>query len=55
MATPSFNNGLFLRDTSYQASSHIDSYHLANMLKDAEPTDMGPVDIWAMTQKVSNV
>jgi hypothetical protein len=22
------------------------------MLKDAEPTDMGPVDIWAMTQKV---
>ena len=52
MATPSFNNGLFLRDTSYQASSHIDSYHLANMLKDAEPTDMGPVDIWAMTQKV---
>ena len=52
MATPSFNNGLFLRDTSYQASSHIDSYHLANMLKDSEPTDMGPVDIWAMTQKV---
>ena len=52
MATPSFNNGLFLRDTAYQASSHIDSYHLANMLKDAEPTDMGPVDIWAMTQKV---
>ena len=52
MATPVFNNGLFLRDTSYQASSHVDSYHLANMLKDAEPTDMGPVDIWAMTQKV---
>ena len=52
MATPSFNNGLFLRDTSYQASSHVDSYHLANMLRDAEPTDMGPVDIWAMTQKV---
>jgi len=52
MATPVFNNGLFLRDTSYQASSHVDSYHLASMLKDAEPTDMGPVDIWAMTQKV---
>jgi len=52
MATPQFNNGLFLRDTSYQASSHVDSYHLANMLKDSDPTDMGPVDIWAMTQKV---
>ena len=52
MATPVLNNGLFLRDTSYQASSHVDSYHLASMLKDAEPTDMGPVDIWAMTQKV---
>lgn len=52
MSTPSFNNGLFLRDNSYQASSHIDSYHLMNMLKDSEPTDMGPVDIWAMSQKV---
>jgi hypothetical protein len=52
MSTPVFNNGLFLRDTSYQASSHVDSYHLANMLKDSEPTDMGPIDIWAMTQKV---
>jgi hypothetical protein len=52
MATPVFNNGLFLRDTNYNASSHVDSYHLANMLRDAEPTDMGPVDIWAMSQKV---
>lgn len=52
MATPVFNNGLFLRDTNYQASSHVDSYHLVNMLKDAEPMDLGPVDIWAMTQKV---
>lgn len=52
MSTPSFNNGMFLRDTAYQASSHVDSYHLMNMLKDAEPTDMGPIDIWAQTQKV---
>ena len=52
MSTPSFNNGIFLRDTAYQASSHVDSYHLRNMLKDAEPTDMGPIDIWAQTQKV---
>lgn len=52
MSTPILNNGLFLRDTQYNASSHVDSYHLVNMLKDAEPMDLGPVDIWAMTQKV---
>jgi hypothetical protein len=50
--TPVLNNGIFLRDTSYQASSHVDSYHLVNMLKSAEPMDLGPVDIWAMAQKV---
>jgi len=52
MSTPVLNNGLFLRDTNYNASSHVDSYHLVNMLKDSEPMDMGPVDIWAMTQKI---
>jgi len=52
MPTPVLNNGLFLRDTNYQASSHIDSYHLMNMLKTAEPQDMGAVELWAMTQKV---
>jgi len=52
MATPVLNNGIFLRDTSYQTSSHVDSYHLSNLLKSAEPTDMGPVDLWAMAQKV---
>ena len=52
MSTPVLNNGIFLRDTNYQASSHVDSYHLVNMLKNAEPMDMGPVDIWAMAQKV---
>ena len=52
MSTPLFNNGLFLRDTNYQVGPHVDSYHLLELLKDAEPTDMGPVDIWAMGQKV---
>tara|TARA_R110001592_G_scaffold122340_3_gene328965 strand:+ start:2286 stop:3920 length:1635 start_codon:yes stop_codon:yes gene_type:complete len=52
MATPVLNNGLFLRDTNYSASSHVDSYHLTQMLGSAEPMDMGPIDIWAMTQKV---
>lgn len=50
--TPVLNNGIFLRDTSYQTSSHVDSYHLSNLLKSAEPTDLGPVDLWAMAQKV---
>mgnify|MGYP003632256054 CR=1 FL=1 len=52
MATPVLNNGIFLRDTNYKASSHIDSYHLTQMLGSAEPMDMGPIDLWAMTQKV---
>ena len=52
MATPVLNNGLFLRDTNYTANSHVDSYHLTQMLGSPEPMDMGPIDIWAMTQKV---
>lgn len=52
MATPVLNNGIFLRDTVYEANSHVDSYHLLNMMKDAQPMDLGPVDLWAMMQKV---
>ena len=52
MATPVLNNGIFLRDNTYSTSSHVDSYHLSNLLKSAEPTDLGPVDLWAMVQKV---
>jgi hypothetical protein len=50
--TPSLNNGMFLRDNMYKASSHIDSYHLMDLMKNAKPDDMGPVDMWAMMQKV---
>jgi len=53
MATPVLNNGIFLRDVNYgDMGSHIDSYHLKNLLKDTKPQDMGPVDLWAMAQKV---
>ena len=46
MATPVLNNGIFLRDTNYKASSHVDSYHLTlNSLGSSEPMDMGPVDL----------
>jgi len=52
MATPTLNNGIFLRDTQYEVSSHVDSYHMTQMLKSSDPMDLGPVDLWAMAQKV---
>lgn len=52
MSTPVLNNGLYLRDNLYTASSHVDSYHLMNLMKDAKPDDLGPVDMWAQVQKV---
>lgn len=52
MVTPILNNGIFLRDTSFNAQSHIDEAHLMNVATATEPTDLGPIDIWAMAQKV---
>ena len=52
MSTPVLNNGLFVRDTNYHATSHVDSYHLLNMMNMPKPMDFGVVDLWAMTQKV---
>lgn len=50
--TPVLNNGILMRDTTYKAGSHLDKYHLQAMMGDAQPLDMGVVDLWAMTQKV---
>ncbi len=53
MSTPVLNNGIFLRDTNYRVQGgNIDSFHMMNILKDTNPDDMGPVDLWAMVQKV---
>lgn len=52
MKTPVLNNGLFVRDTSFKLESHVDSYHLLNLIKQDKPTDLGVIDLWAMTQKV---
>lgn len=52
MSTPTLNNGIYLRDTNYHAQSNVDSYHLLQMLKDPQPMDLGPVELWAMMQKV---
>ena len=50
--TPVFNNGILMRDVNYKVTSHLDSYHLTNMLRGTEPMDLGPVDLWVMSQKV---
>jgi hypothetical protein len=50
--TPTFNNGIFTRDVNYKVGAHLDSYHLTNMLSGNQPMDLGPVDLWVMTQKV---
>jgi hypothetical protein len=52
MSTPVLNNGMFLRDNHYTASSHVDSYHLMNLMKDAQPDDLGPIELWAQVKKV---
>lgn len=52
MSTPVMNNGIFLRDTTVSVNGSVDSYHLQQMLRSSEPMDLGPVDLWAMTQKV---
>jgi len=51
MATPVLNNGIFLRDNHYKAGSHVDSYHMMNLMKDAKPDDLGPVELWAQVKK----
>ncbi len=50
MSTPVLNNGIALRDNVYEIGSNYDSYHLYNMMKDAKPTDLGPIEFWANTQ-----
>lgn len=52
MSTPVLNNGMFLRDNYYTASSHVDSYHLMNLMKDAQPDDLGPIELWAQVKKL---
>ena len=48
------NNGIFTRETNYEVSSHMDSYHLRNLLGDSKPLDLGVIDIWAMRQTAEN-
>ena len=52
MSTPVLNNGMFLRDNHYTASSHVDSYHLMNLMKDTQPDDLGPIELWAQVKKL---
>lgn len=51
MSTPVLNNGIFVRDTQYNAlGNHLDKYHLFQ-LQDNRPLDLGVIDMWAMVQK----
>ena len=52
IGTPSINNGIFVRDVNLTMGSHLDSYHLKNMLGDVAPTDLGVIDLWVNAQKV---
>ncbi len=51
--TPVLNNGIFLRETSFNAGSHIDYYHLSQMgyTEESRMNDFGIIDIWALKQK----
>jgi hypothetical protein len=51
--TPVLNNGIFLRDTTFSAGSHLDYYHLSHMgyTEDSKKNDFGILDIWALKQK----
>jgi hypothetical protein len=50
MATPSINNGIFYRQTQFDARSHVGKNYLLDMSLD-KATDLGPVEFWAMTRK----
>lgn len=51
MATPVFSNGYLLRDTRLDLGSHLDSYHLRNLMMTKKPTSLGVVEYWAQTQQ----
>lgn len=51
MATPTINNGIFLRDNQYVITNHIDKAHITTLLKSAPAVDLGPVDLFAFAKK----
>lgn len=50
MPTPVLNNGVFYRQTDWDARSHVAKNYLPGMDVNAV-TDLGPVEYWAMTRK----
>lgn len=51
MATPVLNNGIFYREMNYSLNSRfIDEYHVSSILSETQPTDLGPVAIYAMAR-----
>ncbi len=53
MATPVVNlNGIFVRDTTVELGTNLDTFHMMQMSKNQSPTDLGPIVPWIMTQTV---
>lgn len=50
----SLNGGIFLREVRLNVSDRLDSYHLYTFLKQSEPMDLGPVDLWAFAKKAQH-
>lgn len=50
--TPVLNNGIFLRESSFNAQSHTDTQHIMSLIKQSSPKDLGVIDLWAQMQKV---
>lgn len=48
--TPSIANGIFYRQTQFDARSHVAKNHLPALQVD-QITDLGPVEYWAQTRK----
>jgi hypothetical protein len=52
MATPVINNGVFVRDSTIDLQSSLDTFNMFNISKNMAPTDIGPIAPWIMTQQV---
>jgi len=52
MSTPVIGSGIFIRDNEYKLGANVDKYHLWHMMKNSNPTDLGPIEFWAQTQAV---
>lgn len=54
LASPALNNSILLREAQYNINSGLlDEFNLLKMFGNVGPTDLGVLEIWAMTRKQS--